>query len=108
MKYLLTIIIIAILLGGGYWYGARTGWFEDTSPTNLPTAEEIERMEEIEDSSSTIAPNATPGTSVRPRGSTPRTPPTQEATTTNATSSSEEIETTETEEEDVSTSPATN
>jgi len=84
-RHILTIIVVVVLLGAvGYWYATRTGWFDNTGPTNLPTAAERERMDAIDHSSSQIAPNAVPGAGVRPRGSLP---PQQETQQPRATTS---------------------
>ncbi len=71
MRYILAGAFLAVLVGGVYWYGLRAGWFAPAIPMRLPTAEERRRMEEVERSSSQIAPNAVPGAGVRPRGSLP-------------------------------------
>jgi len=76
MKYFLLGVGIAGLLGfGGYWAVTQSGWFDSSAvPSNLPTAEERKRMQEIETSSSQIAPNAKAGAGVRPVGSLPKEP----------------------------------
>ena len=87
MKKILVIIIVIAVLGAGYWYATANGWFTRTQSDNLPTKEEWERIEAVEDASAQIAPDATPGTQVRPKGSTPPAPqqpvapPTETATT---------------------------
>jgi hypothetical protein len=83
MKKLLIVLILLVLGAATYWYGARAGWYDRTGPTNLPTAEERERMEKVERSSAQIAPDAKPGIQVRPKGSTPP-PPTPEETATSS------------------------
>jgi hypothetical protein len=86
MKYVVTLIALVIIAGGGYWYASRAGWFASTGPSNPPTAADRARMQEIDKSSATIAPNAVPGAGVRPVGSLP--PPvldTPAATGTEAT-----------------------
>ncbi len=86
-KILYTLIFIGIL-GAFYWYVIKPR-LQDTGPTNLPTAEELQRIEEIEKSSSQIAPNAVPGAGVRPVGSLPKPEPTPVSTST--ASSTQEI-----------------
>jgi len=87
MKYFLLGVGIAGLLGFGYWVVVQSGWFDSsTVPSNLPTADERKRMQEIETSSSQIAPNAKAGAGVRPVGSLPKEPePAQESTSTEST-----------------------
>jgi len=88
MKAIVNTVLVLLVLGAGvWWYGARAGWFVNHSPTNPPTAEELERIEEIERSSSQIAPNAKPGAGVLPSGGTPRTqePAAPQATSATAT-----------------------
>ena len=75
--------VVCALLGAGVWYAVQAGWFEDELPTNLPTAEEIERMREIERSSAQVAPNARAGAGVFAPGTLP--PPVLESTSTEAT-----------------------
>ena len=62
-----------VVLGVGVWYVIQTR-SQDTGPTNLPTADERERMREIEESSSQIAPNAKKGVGVVPPGTMPPIP----------------------------------
>ncbi len=85
MKYLGILFITILLATAGYWIIFKTNIFSDETPENLPTKAEINRMEEIENSSSTIDPNAVPGAGVRPVGSIPKKPaptPPEKATTT--------------------------
>jgi len=91
MKYFLLGVGIAGLLGLGYWAVTQSGWFDGSAvPSNLPTAEERKRMQEIEISSSQIAPNAKAGAGVRPVGSLPKEPePTEVSTSTEDTSTVE-------------------
>ena len=77
MKYIVTTVGI-LVIGAGIWYFFFYNT-EDTGPDNLPTAEEVERMQEIEESSSQVAPNAVPGAGVRAPGTLPKPEP---ATTT--------------------------
>jgi hypothetical protein len=72
-KTLLSIVLV-LLLGAGYWFIIRPN-LSKGGPDNLPTAEELRRIEAIEQSSSQIAPDAVPGAGVRPVGSLPKTPP---------------------------------
>lgn len=74
MKKLLLIVIVAGLGYGVYWYGDRAGWFIDTSPSNPPTKEDLERIDAVEEAASTISPDAKAGAGVRPKGSTPPAP----------------------------------
>lgn len=78
-------LVLACAGGVGYWYADSRGWFEDRGPTNLPTAEERARMEEIDRSSALPAPQAKAGVGVVPKGSTPPPPPPEIASTTTAT-----------------------
>ncbi len=86
IKYLITLLLVLLLGGVLSWYF----FVRETKseiPYNPPTAEELERIDNIEQSSSQVAPNAVPGAGVRPKGSLPRTPePT--ATTSTETASS--------------------
>ncbi len=79
------ILVLAGVGAVGYWYADHRGWFEDRGPTNLPTAEERARMEEIERSSALPAPQAKAGVGVVPKGSTPPPPPQEAASSTTAT-----------------------
>jgi len=91
MKYFFLGVGIAILLGAGYWVAMKSGWFDDNAiPSNLPTAEDRERMRAIETSSSQIAPNAKAGAGVRPVGSLPKEPEVSESTSTTSTSTDQE------------------
>lgn len=87
MKKLLILIVLVLLIAGvGYAVYAYSGWFsENDLPSNLPTAEELERIRAVEESSLQPNPNATPGAGVRPPGSLPKEP-VLEATSTGATS----------------------
>lgn len=85
MKKILILSILVLLLGMAYWFIVRP-YLNTSGPDNLPTAEELKRIEEIERSSSQIAPNAVPGAGVRPVGSLPKTPdPVLESTSTEST-----------------------
>jgi flagellar basal body-associated protein FliL len=91
MKRIIVVLVVLVLLGGvWYFFFFDRG---DTGPSNLPTQEDIQRMEEIEASSAQIAPNAVPGAGVRPKGSTPPkpepTPTENSSTTTNETETGE-------------------
>lgn len=94
-RVVIMIVSLVILVGGGYWLFTYITANNNT-PTNLPTAEDIERMRAIEESSSQVAPDAVPGAGVRPVGSLP--PKTIETATTSTTTdesvatSSEELE----------------
>ena len=82
-KTLLITVVVVAVAGAGAWYAVRAGLFTDDTPTRPPTAEELRRMDEIEKSSATIAPNAKAGAGVVPPGTMPRTPePTPDATST--------------------------
>jgi hypothetical protein len=70
MKYTLITVAVLILGGAIYWLGSSVGLFGGGAPSNPPTKDELERMEEIEESSSQIAPDAEEGVGVRPVGST--------------------------------------
>ncbi len=72
--------VAVLAIGGAYWYADYRGWFNNYGPDNLPTAEERARMQEIERTSATVAPNAKAGVGVVPRGSTPPPPPAPELT----------------------------
>lgn len=74
MKKILIAIVLLLLIGAGYWFIVRPN-LGAKGPNNLPTADELRRIEAIEQSSSQIAPNAVPGAGVRPVGSLPKTPP---------------------------------
>ncbi len=91
MRYVLLIIALCALGVGGYYLARERGFLGSTLPYNPPTAEDLRRLEEIQRSSATIAPDANPGASVRPPGSLPRP---IEATTTAATSSPDVTSTT--------------
>jgi len=90
MKKILIFIFIIVFIGIGYWFFIQKN--RKNEPNNLPTADEIKRMREIEESSSQKAPNAVPGAGVRPVGSLPK-PPEQtlppQSTTTESTTTSE-------------------
>jgi len=90
MKKTLTILTFVVLLCAGYWFFIKPILFGQNVPTNPPTAEEVERMKEIERSSSQLAPNAVPGAGVRPVGSLPPTPPASEESAEVTSSSSPE------------------
>ena len=85
-RLLTGFIVLCVLAGAGVWYMVRAGLFEDAGPTNLPTAEELERMREIDQSSSQVAPNAKPGAGVFAPGTLPPPPPVENASSTTATS----------------------
>lgn len=86
-RLLTGFVVLCALVGAGVWYMVHAGWFEDTGPTNLPTAEELERMREIDRSSSQVAPNAKPGAGVFAPGTLPPPPPPiEDASSTIATS----------------------
>ena len=89
MKYTITILIVILVLFAGWFF-----FFKDSGnkiPRNLPTAEDIERMEQVEQSSSKVDPNAKTGVGVRPVGSIPPTPePEEEATSTSSTTTEEQ------------------
>ncbi len=85
MNKLIIFVLVVLLLGALYWYGSRSGWFVDTSPTNLPTQEELQRINEIDQSSSQIAPDARAGAGVVPPGSAPPTEAPEPTTTAEET-----------------------
>lgn len=83
MKYAITILVIIFILFAGWFF-----FFRDTDkkvPSNLPTAEDIKRMELVEESSLKIDPNAKTGVGVHPVGSLPPAPLPEESTTTATT-----------------------
>ncbi len=89
MRYLYIFLAVAILGAVGYWYAERNDWwgfFEAPLPSAPPTAEERERMAEVERTSQTQAENPKPGAGVLPPGSRP---PVQPATSTEATTTEE-------------------
>jgi hypothetical protein len=89
MKRYLGIAILLLLVAGIAWYAMSAGWFSGpVIPSNPPTAEELERIEEIKESSSQIAPDAKPGAGVYAPGTLP--PPPTPSTTTEAVASSTE------------------
>jgi hypothetical protein len=92
MKKKLLVLLILSGVVFGVWYAYNAGWFQNTGPDNLPTAEERARMAEIDRTSATVAPDATPGVGVRPAGSTPQAP---EPTETNLDATSTNSSTTE-------------
>jgi hypothetical protein len=90
MKRRWVFTAVALVLAGAlYWYADYRGWLDNYGPDNLPTAEERERMRQVEESASQIAPNAKAGAGVVPRGSKPTAPPEVPATSTSATSTGE-------------------
>ncbi len=95
-KYLTLGVIITLLASAGYWYADYRGWINRYGPDNLPTAEERQRMAEVERSSSQIAPNAVPGAGVRPKGSLPPKQPETPASSIDATTTSPTAATTST------------
>jgi hypothetical protein len=89
MKRYMGIAIVALLVAGMAWYAMSAGWFSGpVIPNNPPTAEEIERMEDIERTANEIAPNAKPGAGVFAPGTLP--PPPAPSTTTEAVASTTE------------------
>lgn len=89
MRKLYIILLLAVLGGVGYWFADRNEWwgfFTEPLPHNPPTAEERERMGEVERTSQTQAENPKPGAGVLPPGSRP---PVEPATSTEATSTEE-------------------
>jgi hypothetical protein len=88
MKRLVAVGVVVLALVVAVWYGVRASWFGgDELPNNPPTADELERIQEIERTSSEISPTAVPGAGVVPPGTPvpePVTPPTTEATSTDA------------------------
>jgi hypothetical protein len=90
-KKILIISLLGILLLTGFWFYVLPMYFKKQNVSNPPTAEELQRMREIEESSSKIAPDAVPGAGVRPVGSLPKTPPPSEESTSTASSSSEAL-----------------
>jgi hypothetical protein len=92
MKIVITVLVLIALGGAVYWYGAGAGWFVGDGVTRPPTADELERMRAVEESSSQVAPDAKAGIGVVPVGSKPE--PAPEPTPENvATTSDEELET---------------
>jgi len=71
MKKIFLLILIIAIGGAVYWYGSRAGWFTSNTPTNLPTAEDLERINAVEQSASQKAPDAKSGVGVVPKGSKP-------------------------------------
>jgi len=94
MKYVFVVIFFLFLGGGAYWFFYMQD-SDNSVPSNLPTAEEIERMNAVEDSSSQIAPNAVTGVGVRPKGSLPIAPPVETTATSSMASSTEATSTIE-------------
>lgn len=92
-RIILALILLLILVGGGYWFARKAGWLQEPLPYNPPTAEEIRRMEAVERSSATQAENPKAGAGVRPAGSTP--PPAAVVSTSTATSTASTTDTTE-------------
>lgn len=84
MKYVSIILVILLIAGGIYWYGTYAGWFFP-GPDNLPTAEEWDRIHEVERTSSQTDPNAKAGVGVAPRGTLPPSPPVEQTTSTSST-----------------------
>lgn len=83
-KTLITIGVLAVIGGVGYWYADYRGWLNNFGPDNLPTAEERQRMEEVERSSAQRAPNAKPGAGVFLKGTLPPKAEEQPASSTSA------------------------
>ncbi len=81
-RIIIVTVSLLILIGGAYVLFVYIN-ANSNAPTNLPTAEDIERMRAIEESSSQVAPDAVPGAGVRPVGSLP--PKTVETATTSTT-----------------------
>ena len=91
MKLYVGIGITVLLIAGAVWYTVRAGWFASPSiPNDPPTAEELERMSEIERTANEIAPNAKPGAGVFAPGTLPPPPPPATSTEENASSTTEE------------------
>jgi len=89
MKRYVGIVILLLLVAGIAWYAVSAGWFGGpVIPSDPPTAEELERMEDIERSANEIAPNAKPGAGVYAPGTLP--PPPEVGTTTEAVATSTE------------------
>lgn len=86
MKKIIITLVLVFILGAGFWYFVLPN-LNTNGPSNLPTVEERQRMEAIEESSSKIAPNAVPGAGVRPVGSLPKTPEPSPVSTSTASSS---------------------
>ncbi len=84
MKRIFIFILTIALVAFGYWFIFVKNKNSDL-PQNPPTKEELQRMEEIEESSSKIAPDAVAGAGVRPVGSLPKPAPTQNAETESTT-----------------------
>lgn len=91
MKYLLGIIILLVVLGGGWYFADSQGLFQTKPEMGEPTAEERARMSEIEQESNVQANDAVPGIGVRLQGDTP--PPSEPASSTATTTDSTEEET---------------
>lgn len=90
LRIILLVLIIAALGYAAYWIADRQGWLRGGVPQRLPTAEERARMEQVEESSNTVAPDAIPGAGVRPRGTLPPQESLSPATTTDETTRAEE------------------
>jgi uncharacterized protein YxeA len=72
MKRILTVITILAIVSFGAWFLFQRNKNKN-GLENPPTAEELKRMEEIEKTSSQIAPDAVAGAGVRPKGTLPKT-----------------------------------
>jgi len=91
MKIVLTILLLVAIGGAVYWYGSGAGWFQDDGVTNPPTAEELERIRAIEESSAQQDPNAKAGIGVVPVGSKPEPVEEPEEESDEATTTEEEL-----------------
>ncbi len=84
MRYFLILILLLSLGAFAYWFMFYKK--NNTPPYIPPTAQEIQRMKEIDKTSSEIAPDAVAGAGVRPVGSLPKAQPKPVASSTSASS----------------------
>ncbi len=84
MKYFLIFILLLSIGALSYWFMFYKK--DNAPPYTPPTAQEVQRMKEIDKTSSEIAPDAVAGAGVRPVGSLPKAQPTPVASTTSASS----------------------
>ena len=80
-KFLIGLLILVLLLVA--WFVVRVVWFSGpVIPNTPPTAEELERIRAVEETSSQIAPDAKAGAGVFAPGTLPAPTPQPESTTT--------------------------
>jgi len=83
-RVLIGLGIVIVALAG--WFIVRSVWFAGPEIPNLPpTAEELERMRAIDESSSQQADDARAGVGVFEPGTLPAPAPVEESTTTDTT-----------------------